>query len=135
MKIARETLDELLAHAEATRPEECCGVLLASNGRIEVVLRAENEAVDGTRAFRLGRRAHLQAVRMECGGEGRIAAYYHSHPEGPERPSRRDADLAVPGTIHVILGLGGGAPQAAAWRWTGRRFEDVPLEVVEHGVG
>ena len=41
MTLARATLDDILAHARATHPEECCGVVIAKDGR-EIVRRFVN---------------------------------------------------------------------------------------------
>src|SRR6185503_18905462 len=43
VRISRAHWDELVAHARDDAPNECCGYLRASDGRVEEVFRAENE--------------------------------------------------------------------------------------------
>ena len=134
MKITRTALDSIAAHAAQTRPNECCGILLvAGNGTaVDRVLRSDNVEVQRPeRAFRLGHRAHIKAVGLECVGEARIAGFYHSHPAGPSRPSLRDAEEANGDQVHLILGMAGDLPETAAWRWEGEGFVGEPLEVTE----
>ncbi len=133
MRIHRTALNAAIAHAHESSPRECCGLLLAAGvGATDRALRAENEERERPeQAYRLGRRAHLQAVRLECTGQARITGYYHSHPLGPAAPSRQDAERAVPDATYLIVGLAEDSPGHAAWRWTGERFVREPLEVTE----
>lgn len=70
---------------------------------------------------------------MEALGEASIAGYYHSHPDGRARPSRRDVKQAGHGAIYLITGLEGGwRIEHAAWRLEGDNMIPVPLEVVNN---
>jgi len=143
MKILKRVLDSAIAHARESRPRECCGILLATEGRggaVDMLLRAENaEKGNPHRRFALGHRAHIRAVRMESLGTVRIAGYYHSHPQGPARPSAADAAASTSEADHLIIGLPEGEQEATVWRWRGERegegegdgFRPEPLEVIE----
>ena len=134
MRIARDALDAVIDHANRCRPEECCGILLtAGDGTVDCVLPALNE--EGERpesSYRLGRAAHIEAVRRECTGAARIVGYYHSHPAGPSRPSQTDAARAVRDVTYVVVGLAEDPPVPSGWRWTGEEFAGEPLEIMTH---
>ena len=60
MRIARELLDEMVGHARADAPNECCGMIASRNGEAVKVYRAENAAasplryeIDGAEQYRI----------------------------------------------------------------------------------
>ena len=135
MRILRNVLDDIVAHAQEAYPQECCGVLSTTVDEPSVIgfaLRAEN-AADQNRESRyaLGHRAHLEAVKMECAGIARIVGYYHSHPDGGTKASRRDAADAVPGVLYLIVGIRNGHTEHAAWMLEDGNIAEVPLNVIE----
>ena len=152
MRFHQRALEALLAHARDSYPYECCGVLLArpggqaepnSNSPVDRLIPAENEAADDLeRRYVLGHEAHIRAIALEASGAARIAGYYHSHPHGLAQPSVRDISRAndgppelAAGIAYVIVGLAGGPPgragsaRATAWRCSGDRMTQEPLEV------
>ena len=135
MKVDRGTLESIVAHARESLPRECCGILLAQAGdssTITLALRAENTAKDHPgQEYVLGHEAHLKAVEMESSGPVRIMGYYHSHPQGGNWPSRRDKMQAIAGLAYLIVGMGDGPVEHAAWRFEGDCFTPEPLEVSE----
>jgi len=95
-------------HARATYPEECCGFLLVrEHSHPRVVVSAER-ARNGLETER-GRQfeivpEELQRLEDRLDGSGTIVGgFYHSHPDGPARPSARDEEHAWPRYSHVIL--------------------------------
>ncbi|MFQ6097334.1 MAG: Mov34/MPN/PAD-1 family protein [Armatimonadota bacterium] len=134
MKIRRDVLEAVVAHARETLPHECCGILLAQPPVPSVAtlaLRADNaDPLAPHRAYVLGHRAHLKAVEMEASGAARIVAYYHSHPRGDAAPSARDLQHAASGVTYLIVGLRGDSVACAPWRLEGGVPTPLPLEVV-----
>ena len=135
MKIVHRALELLAAHACETLPSECCGILLAQGNELSTVscvLRAENADREGPQQrYSLGHKAHIRAVEREGSSDDRIVGYYHSHPDGGTQPSRRDTAQAVVGVIYLIIAIGGGLIEWAAWRLVGNHFVREPLEVIE----
>jgi len=135
VKIQRDVLDAIAAHARDNAPHEACGILLAdpTDPRIvSAVLPAENVETTAPRhRYLLGHREHLRAVEMEAAGEAAIVGYYHSHPAGDAQPSPRDAEQAVPDVTYLIVGLRNGWIHHAVWRFAGDSFVQEPLEVGE----
>ena len=134
MKVGRDTLDGLEAHARGAHPEECCGVLLARRdapSTVSLAIRAKNaEAGNRERGYVLGHEAHLEAARRESTGAWTIAGYYHSHPDGGTRPSSQDGSEAADGAVYLIVGVQGEGTGHAAWRYEGDRFVPEPVEVI-----
>ncbi len=103
----------LRSHAREAYPEECCGFLLireeASTPGTRLVVSVERgrnvSKTQRTRRFTLAPEvlraleSRLEGSRMTVGG------FYHSHPDGPARPSALDAEEAWPWYTHVVLGV------------------------------
>lgn len=76
----------------------------------------------------------LAAFRAIEANDRRLVAVVHSHPASAPRPSATDLDEACyPEALLVIVGLGGSAPWARAWRVASeavrgeRRAVEVPM--------
>lgn len=139
MRIARELLDEMVAHAREESPNECCGMVAAQDGRAVEVLRATNAADTPRLSYNVDPR-DLHRIVTEIEDSGReLGAIYHSHPRTAPQPSQTDVNLAFlgggeheawPGTLYVIVGLAGPEPEVRAFRIASkRRVEEVELEV------
>jgi [CysO sulfur-carrier protein]-S-L-cysteine hydrolase len=138
--IAEGLLDELLAHARAEAPNECCGVLAVEADRpagrdgralrASAVHRTVNTAasplrfeVDGLELFRL-----VEAIEQE-GKE--LGAIYHSHTRTAPYPSQTDINFAAnwPGLEWVIVGLADpGSPEIRSYLIEGGSVREVALE-------
>jgi proteasome lid subunit RPN8/RPN11 len=130
MRIGRELLDEIVAHAREEAPNECCGMVAARDGRAVKVYRARNVApspklayeIDGAEQFR---------IQMEIEDSGLdLGAIYHSHPRTEPYPSQTDVNLAFyPDATYVIVGLGGEEPIVRSYRIREGRVEEAELAV------
>ena len=136
MKILGRVLEATAAHARASRPLECCGILLAEGAGALVATRAlpaRNAAEHPLDRYVLGHEAHLDAVQLEADGAARIVGYYHSHPGGECRPSPHDLDRAAGDLPVLIVAVNDGAVDYAAWRLQGAAATQEPLEVWGEG--
>ena len=132
MLIERALLDEVIAHARAAAPRECCGVLLGTNGRATVVYPARNivDAVDAHRRFEMDPRDHFAALRLARQDGLTIVGFYHSHPRGPERPSPTDVAEAMYGDLPMlIVSLESDIPGTRLFRIDAGNADEVPLVV------
>ncbi len=112
MEISTELLEEIVAHACAEAPNECCGVVGVappSDGapmRAMRVVRARN-IHESPKRFEID---GLDVVRAERDFEQagwQIGAIYHSHTHTAPYPSQTDINFARlwPGVEWIIVGL------------------------------
>ena len=136
MKILQQALDSVLFHSQLCRPRECCGILMTQDdetSQVDLVFWGENTDADRPESrYELDHRSHIKAVEMECLGAARIVGYYHSHPDGASRPSRRDKGKAVDRVTYVIVGEEKGSVECTAWRFQAGEFVPEPLQVSEY---
>ena len=103
----RAQVEEMLAHARESRPEECCG-LVGERDRVGAsVYRLRNIAPDPRTAYEGHPQDLCEAQRtMRARGEA-LLGIYHSHPrESAPVPSESDVRLAYhPSAIYFIIGL------------------------------
>ena len=116
MRIARELYDQIVAHARAEAPNECCGMIAARDGRAVEVHPARNAAASPLR-YEIDGRQQLEILTAieEAGHE--LGAIYHSHTRTAPEPSQTDINLAFyPDSLYLIVGLAGDEPEVRAWR-------------------
>lgn len=137
LSIPRGLYDELVDRAERGGDQEVCGVL---GGRfetdrsvVESIRPAENAAETPANRYRIAPEEQLELLdAIEDDGE-EIIGFYHSHPNGPPRPSETDVREATwPDRSYVIVALDG-APFVGAWRWRGERFDPEAVVLDESG--
>jgi proteasome lid subunit RPN8/RPN11 len=123
LTLSEEHCAALLAHAEAVRPNEACGLLAGWGGRACRVYPVENIHHSPT-VYEMNPAQQLAAfLYMEAAGWDLIAIY-HSHPAGPAEPSPTDiAQAYYPDSVYVIVSPLPGALGAPAWRVRGFKIE------------
>jgi proteasome lid subunit RPN8/RPN11 len=116
VRIARELYDQLIAHARAEAPNECCGMIATVDGRAVGVHPAENAAASPLRYEIEGRQQLEILTAIEDAGH-ELGAIYHSHTRTAPEPSQTDVNLAFyPEALYVIVGVAGDEPDVRAWR-------------------
>jgi proteasome lid subunit RPN8/RPN11 len=97
--------DEIMTHARAEAPRECCGVIVGPPGEPQELRRLTNiyEGID----FYQPDPTELYRVYMDADARGwDIQVIYHSHPVSPAYPSPRDVEHAGwPDAVYVICSL------------------------------
>jgi [CysO sulfur-carrier protein]-S-L-cysteine hydrolase len=133
LKISRQLLDDVIAHARDDAPNECCGMIASSDGEAVAVHRARNTAaspfryeMDGMEQYR------IQTAIEDAGLE--LGAIYHSHTRSAPEPSQTDINLAFyPEALYVIVGLKGPEPDVRAWRIVDGTVSEASLDVEDDG--
>jgi proteasome lid subunit RPN8/RPN11 len=129
VNIPRAVLDDIIGHARAVRPLECCGMLIGHGERIQGAVRAANLAASSTR-YLIDPRDHIRARRDARNAGQEVVGFYHSHPSTAPVPSPSDiAEASYPDCVWLIVGLEGAAPEARLFRITDGAATAVTLVV------
>jgi proteasome lid subunit RPN8/RPN11 len=140
LRLPKETVEAMLAHAREGYPFEVCGVFLGRSGpfaRVEAAKPVVNRETDSPRVRYQIAPEDLIRIQREAREQGlEILGYYHSHPDHPARPSETDRRVAAgglsDGVLHVVVGVEKGEkalPTAWVFRDATQSFEEEPLEV------
>ena len=108
MKIPKQIYDELIEHARADVPNECCGLVGGTEGEAVTVYRANNAEGSPLR-YNLDPQDQFRFMtEMEEKGED-LVGIYHSHTKSPAYPSQTDINLAAyPDVVYLIVSLAEG---------------------------
>lgn len=130
MKIKKEVVERLFAHAQKEKPREACGYLAGRNGVITVSYVLSN--IDkSSEHFSFDPKEQFQALKDARSKGLEILAVYHSHPKTPARPSEEDIRLAYdPDILYAIVSLAQDKRDLKAFRIKDRQVDPVNLEVI-----
>jgi proteasome lid subunit RPN8/RPN11 len=127
VQVRADVLADIVAHARAEWPDECCGLLIGRPDAIERSHRARNERRSPTR-YRVSPEDHFAAIRAARALDLDVVGAYHSHPSSHPIPSASDLAEAVPGEfLYLIAGSGSPDPEVRGWRLAGGNFVPVTL--------
>jgi proteasome lid subunit RPN8/RPN11 len=108
-------------HARSEFPCECCGVLVGRRNGVGVVIERTVPAPNITESdpfssYQVDWETLIKTRRELRGGPSEIVGFYHSHPDGTSRPSRRDGRFAWSGHTFLIVPVSRlEVGQVAAW--------------------
>jgi proteasome lid subunit RPN8/RPN11 len=125
LRVTAQVLDQIVSHARAEQPLECCGLLA---GPQEVITEAFPTAnsLDSPHEFFIPPRDLIATLRLFRERGLKHLGIYHSHPEGENAPSRRDIEMAFyPSCAYMIV-----CPKPSATRPV-RSFTIVNGQVME----
>jgi proteasome lid subunit RPN8/RPN11 len=120
LRIPKQILDELVAHARELDPYECCGLLAGKDGTVTHHYRIKNivaqEGAEALSSFDEAKTDHLKRLtpqeraeiafvmdmhdfslaKKDIRAQGiELQVVYHSHPHSPARPSVTDVKIAT----------------------------------------
>jgi proteasome lid subunit RPN8/RPN11 len=139
VRIDREALTAIVAHARRDAPNECCGLLVGRPGEILEAVPASNGASAPLRRYEIApvdyfaqikRCRRISAAQSESFA---VLGAYHSHPRGGPEPSDTDAAEAFRDFVFVIVGLAGaaGGMEIGAYTLEGEKLNPVELIVAD----
>jgi proteasome lid subunit RPN8/RPN11 len=106
VKIPKAFVVAMIAHAEETYPEECCGLLAGADGVPSHLYRVQNVHETPRVFFEMAPKEQFWAFKNMRHNGLNLLAIYHSHPETPARPSQSDIRLAYdPEPRYVLVSL------------------------------
>jgi proteasome lid subunit RPN8/RPN11 len=133
VKISKQLIDEMVAHAREDMPNECCGMIGGRDGEATEVLRVANAAASPLR-YEMDPQGQYDALKSIEGDGGELLAIYHSHTKSAAYPSQTDVNQAVawPDQVYVIVSLADPkSPEVKAYLLKDLKIADVALDVAE----
>jgi len=108
VRISRNHIAEMIAHALEDAPVECCGVIAATNGTVTAIHRAKNVeaspyrfSIDPLETRRIEEQIETEGAEM--------AGFYHSHTGSDPIPSPTDIRMMGPffgpPFVHFVIGV------------------------------
>ncbi|MBK9341901.1 MAG: M67 family metallopeptidase [Dehalococcoidia bacterium] len=135
IRLKREHIDAMVAHALEDAPIECCGLLAARDGVVAAVRRAKNKEASPYRFSidPLETRKHEQAID-DAGME--LAGFYHSHTGSHAVPSPTDIRMMGPffgpPFVHFVIGVADREkPEVRVWHIDGSERVERTFQVVD----
>jgi len=136
VRIDRDALTAIVAHARREAPKECCGLLVGRAGEILEAVPAENRASDPTRRYEIDPADFFAQIRRCRQINERqhetfaVVGAYHSHPRGGPEASQTDLAQAFREFIFVIVGVGGTGDGMAIRAYVLEGESLAPIELV-----
>ncbi len=143
LQISKRIVNELIAHARAEAPNECCGLLSGKERLASEIYKIGNLPADDPaiadlkvppdRRFRyvMDPKEQLKAFKEMRKKGTELLAIYHSHPHSPAYPSPTDVRLAFYPDVHyVIISLEKEAPAVRAFRINDQKITEEAIEVL-----
>ncbi len=132
VEIASSVLGEMFAHARDALPNECCGLLVGTEARIERAERARNLKASPTR-YEIDPADHFRSIRGARAEGLSVIGAYHSHPRTAPEPSPTDLiEASDSALLCVIVSPATGealGEQVGGFRLVEDRFVRVALVV------
>jgi proteasome lid subunit RPN8/RPN11 len=146
VRIDREALTAIVAHARRDAPNECCGLLVGKvvgspegGPHVLEAIPASNGAPDPSRRYEISPVDYFAQIKRcrrinEAQSENfAVVGAYHSHPRGGPDASETDTAQAFRDFLFVIVGLGGAARgmEIRAYTFDDQTLTPVALTVVD----
>jgi len=106
VRIPRDIVDELIAHAREDEPNECCGILGGADGAATSLHRVPSASPSPLRFEKDPMAQYKATSAVEEAGE-ELVGIYHSHTKTKAYPSQTDVNFARlwPDQLWVIVSL------------------------------
>jgi len=105
MLLPKRFADEIVTHARAEVPNECCGLVAGKNGSVLEVFRCESTEKSPYRYY-LDPKDQIRVMREMDRKGWELVGIYHSHTHTEAFPSKTDVELAFyPEALYFIVSL------------------------------
>jgi proteasome lid subunit RPN8/RPN11 len=130
LTLPRAMVEEMIRHARAFVPQECCGLIAGQDGH--ALKRYELRNIDpSVLRYQADPQDQLAAMREMWDNDWDLVAIYHSHTHTQAYPSATDVRLAFyPDSYYVIVSLQeADVPRVRAFRIIDDAISEHPLLV------
>lgn len=117
--IPADLVRDMIDHAQAEYPKECCGFLTGPSGQASAIARLRNADPDPVMKYRADSRDVKRVLEDLDDLDHEVVCVYHSHTHTPPYPSRTDIEESrgLPDAIYALVGLSDrGHPEVRAYR-------------------
>ena len=130
MLLPTRLADEIVKHARAEVPNECCGLLAGKNGAVLEVFRCESTEKSPYRYY-VDPKDQIRIMREMDRKGWDLVGIYHSHTHTEAYPSKTDVELAFyPEALYFIVSLEDrNAPVIRAFRITDGQIEEEEVVI------
>ena len=138
VKVIKNALEEMQAHAESTFPNECCGFMFGDDREVRSVtaIMSVNNSKQGDqrRRFEISALDYINAERYALEKNIVLLGVYHSHPNHPAKPSKYDLKQAVPYFSYIIISvMDGKEEKTTSWRLDqNEEFEEEHIAILNN---
>jgi proteasome lid subunit RPN8/RPN11 len=102
LKLPKEYIDEMIAHAREDVPNECCGIIAGKDGAATKLYRAVNAEASPYR-YSVDPKDLLRIYRDIDSNGWDVLVIYHSHTQTEAYPSPTDVRLAAWEEAYYVL--------------------------------
>ena len=121
--------NEMLAHAHAEYPNECCGLLAGKGNDIRALYRMTNTHHSPVSYF-MDPKEQFSVFKEIREKETELLGIFHSHPHTQAYPSKTDVGLAYyPDALYLIISLGERNPVVNGFRIVNGAITEETFEV------
>ncbi|MGD9795804.1 MAG: Mov34/MPN/PAD-1 family protein [Acidimicrobiia bacterium] len=129
LRFDEPAFDEMIAHAYRGLPDEACGLLVGSPGRVVRFVACRNVAASA-RIYEIDPREHLRAERAAEADGLEVIGVMHSHTHTEPYPSPTDvAQAPDPSWQYVIVSLKRDSPETRTYRIIDGVISEEPVVV------
>ena len=132
MKIPKQIVDQILAHARDAYPNESCGILGGRNSVPTHLYRVKNTDPNPTVRYLMDTQEQFWVFKNLRHNGLEVVAIYHSHPHTEPYPSPTDVRLAYyPEATYILTSLQDTQnPMQRAFKIVDGKITEEPLEIV-----
>ena len=94
IEISDEFVLEMIEHSRLENPNECCGILAGTEGKVTKLYRIQNSTPSPYR-YVMDPNEQLEAMKDADERSLDLMAFYHSHTHSPAYPSDTDVRMAT----------------------------------------
>ncbi|MGJ7440904.1 Mov34/MPN/PAD-1 family protein [Aquipuribacter sp. MA13-6] len=133
LRLRRDLLESVLAHARRDHPDEACGVIAGPAGSDDAVRLVPMLNAARSPTFYEFDTAELLALYRDMDDrDEEPVVVYHSHTATEAAPSRTDIALASePGAHYLLVSTRSDLDEVRSWRIVDGEATEEPVQVVE----
>ena len=129
-RLEKRYAEEIIAHARAEAPLECCGILAGTDDKVLKLYRTTNSEKSPLR-YNIEPNELLRIYRDLDEKDWQLLVIYHSHPHSEAYPSLTDVKLAqCLDVLHLIVSLHETVPVVRAFWLSDGQVKEETVSIV-----